>query len=107
MIRTRATLRRGPGLISTLARSVAIAGMAAAGMGAGGADPPSGFEISAMRAQIDDIQAQQVAAATAPRAAGTVGADLITEIRQLARLRLRGILSEAAFTDAKARLLGL
>lgn len=100
-------MRRGPGLISTLARSVAIAGTATACDSVAGQEPWSSYEVSALHGPMDEMQALQVAAATAPRFEEADRAVLDRQISQLARLRRNGVLSDAAFTDAKARLLGL
>jgi hypothetical protein len=107
MAARRISMRRGPGLISTLARSVAIAGTATARDGVAGQEPWSSDEVSALHGQMDELQALEVAAATAPRAEEAARAVLDRQISQLARLRRNGVLSDSAFTEAMARLLGL
>ncbi|GAA1417978.1 SHOCT domain-containing protein [Catellatospora coxensis] len=46
------------------------------------------------------------AASVAPASAATGGVDLMSQLRQLADLRAAGVLTEAEFTAAKAKLLG-
>jgi hypothetical protein len=54
-----------------------------------------------MYAQQQQMYAQQQAAAAAP-----AGVDLNAQLQQLATLHAQGILSDAEFTAAKAKLLG-
>ena len=58
-------------------------------------------EMAAMQAQVNAMQAQPPAAPAAAPAG-----DLMAQLQQLASMHQAGILSEAEFTAAKAKLLG-
>jgi hypothetical protein len=126
----RAAIRRGPGLVGTVARTAVIAGTATAVSGAvvghqqkkQAAQQQEAYEsqqVADMQAQLDSMQAQQAQAAMAPAAAAPApapapaaaaapagGADLAGQLQQLAALKAQGILSDAEFEAAKAKLLG-
>ena len=123
--------RRGrPGLVGTMARTAVVAGTATAVAGsvhghqqkkaqeaytedaAQQAAFDSQQQIAEMQAQMNAMQAQQAAAppppppAPAPVAAAPAAApDLMTELSKLADLKAAGILTEAEFSAAKAKLL--
>ena len=67
-------------------------------------------EMAATQAKLAELQAQQAAAAAAPSAASTPAAaaggdDLMTELQSLADMQAAGVLDDAEFSAAKARLL--
>ena len=111
-------MRRGgrPGLIGLAARTAVITGTANA-MGnrahaqRQAADQQAQFQAAQQQAQIDAAAAQAVAAqqyvapvaAAAPAPAG--GVDIVAELHQLAALKVAGILDDAEFAAAKAKLL--
>lgn len=114
--------RRGrPGLVGTMARTAVIAGTANATVGAmnrrqagraqAAADEQaaqqaayeSQAQLAEMQAQMAAMQAQQ-AAPPPPPAAG--GEDLTAKLKELAELKQAGILDDAEFAAAKAKLLG-
>jgi Short C-terminal domain len=129
-MRRRAMVRRGPGVVGTMARTAVVAGTATVTAKAvsGGMDSRAAAQqqqeainASAMQNQTDmqqmqtDMQqmqgqlAQQQApqppmpAAAAPTAHGT---DLTSQLQQLAQLKQSGVLSDEEFQFAKAKLLG-
>src|SRR5262245_41701007 len=136
----RAAIRRGPGLVGTVARTAVIAGTATAVSGAvvghqqkkQAAQQQDAYEsqqVADMQAQLDAMQAQQAQAAMAPQAppayaapppayaapaaapaapgaAPAGGVDIAGQLQQLAALKAQGILSDAEFEAAKAKLLG-
>ena len=90
--------RRGrPGLVGTMARTAVIAGTANATVGA-------------MNRRGSQQAAPQQSAPPAPAPAAPAPApaedDLIAQLQQLADLKSQGILDDAEFAAAKARLLG-
>ena len=126
----RAAIRRGPGLVGTMARTAVIAGTATAVSGAvvghqqqkqaaKQAEVNESQQVADMQAQLDAMQAQQAQqsmAAAAPAAAPAYaapapaapagGVDIAGQLQQLAALKAQGILSDAEFEAAKAKLLG-
>jgi putative oligomerization/nucleic acid binding protein len=122
----RAAIRRGPGLVGTVARTAVIAGTATAVSGAmvdrrnqkaaaQQADVNESQQVADMQAQLDAMQAQQAQQAMAPAAppayaapapAAPAGADIAGQLQQLATLKAQGILSDAEFEAAKAKILG-
>ena len=117
--------RRGPGLVRTVARTAVVAGTASAVAGnvhhrqqqrwAGQeAEEQAQYQeqaqaaqehdqVAQMQQQLNQLQAQQAAAATGSQGGG--GGDLVTELSKLGELKAAGILSEEEFQAAKARLL--
>ena len=120
-----------PGLVGTMARTAVIAGTATAVSGSmqasaaakqqaaankQAAEQAQAADIAAMQAQIAYLEATRVPAAppappppapAAPApAAPAPGGDLMAQLQQLARMHQAGILSEAEFSAAKAKLLG-
>jgi hypothetical protein len=91
------------GLVGTVATTAVVAGTATAVSG-----HMRGKQAEKAQAEAD-AQAQQQAAAAppppppAPAAAG--GDDLVSKLNELAQLKAQGILSEAEFEAAKAKLL--
>ena len=122
--------RRGPGLVGTMARTAVIAGTATAVSGAvvnrqqnkqmeKQAEIEAQYQAQAdsaqvqqMQAQLDAMQAQQAQAAIAPAApapapaAAAGGSDLLAQLQQLQGLKDAGVLNDAEFAAAKAKLLG-
>jgi hypothetical protein len=121
-----------PGLVGTMARTAVVAGTASATVGAVNrrqagkaqaaqqemAAQQAAFESQAqmaeMQAQLDAMQAQQApppppppAPAAAPAApAAPAGDDLMAKLQQLADMKAAGIIDDAEFAAAKAKLLG-
>src|SRR4029079_18387431 len=112
----RAAIRRGPGLVGTVARTAVIAGTATAVSGhmvdkrnqkaaAQQQEINESQQVADMQAQLDAMQAQQAQQAMAPAAAPAYaapapaapagGADIAGQLQQLATLKAPGILSDA------------
>ena len=129
MMRRRAAARRGPGVVRTVARTAVVAGTATAVSGhmvdkrnqKAAAQQQEAYEsqqVADMQAQLDAMQAQQAQQAMAPAAAPAPayaapapaapagGADIAGQLQQLATLKAQGILSDAEFEAAKAKILG-
>lgn len=94
--------RRGPGLLGTAARTAVIAGTATRVSGNVAAQQQSRAEGAALAEQ---ARIQQAAAAQ--HAAAPPAVDRLGDLERLAALHQQGALTEAEFTAAKARLLGL
>ena len=114
--------RRGPGLVGVMARTAVIAGTATAVSGAVSghqqkkameqqAQVAGQYQTQEQQAQIEDMQAQMAAmqqqqvAAAVPAAAAAPGNDLVGQLNQLQSLRAAGVLNDAEFEAAKAKLL--
>jgi len=116
-------MRRGRGLVGTIATTAVIAGTATAvntrmtdrhdnkqmaaqqEAAADQAAFDSQQQLAQMQQQMAAMQAQQAAAAApAPPAVG--GADLMTQLQQLTQMKEAGALTDAEFQAAKAKLLG-
>ena len=106
--------RGGPGLASTVARTAVVAGTATAVSGkvaskqvaSAQAQPVAApaavvAPVVAIDQQLDAIQTQETAAEI-----GVAPEDLVAQLKQLADLRAAGVLSDAEFEQAKARVLG-
>jgi hypothetical protein len=120
MRRRPVTMRRGPGVLGTVARTAVIAGTATAvSRGVSGAMDSKAQAAQQQQAanqaaldtqaQLAALQAPQVAQAQpapapAPAAAAT-GTDLIGQLQQLAQLKEAGVLTDAELQAAKAKLL--
>jgi hypothetical protein len=97
-----------------VARTAVIAGTASATAGAVNRHQQGKAEQQAEQqqyeAQQQQLYAQQAAAAqaaqAAPAPAAAGGNDLLAQIEQLGRLHASGVLSDAEFAAAKAKLLG-
>ena len=98
-----------PGLLGTVARTVVIAGTASATAGAvqrhqqGRAEHQ--HEAQQQAAQAQAAQAQAAQGAPQQQAATSGGADLLDQLERLGQLRASGVLDDAEFAQAKARLL--
>ncbi|MDN3496758.1 SHOCT domain-containing protein [Planococcus sp. APC 4015] len=109
-------LRRGrPGLIGLAARTAVVAGTASAVSGAvansqqqksQAAYEQQQYQAAQQQAQID-AAAQAAAAqyASPPAPAPAAGVDIVAELQKLAALKEAGILDDAEFAAAKAKLL--
>jgi len=62
-------------------------------------------QITDMQAQMNAMQAQQAAAAMPAPAAAAPGNDMITQLQQLSAMKNAGVLTDAEFETAKAKLL--
>lgn len=106
-----------PGLMGTMARTAVVAGTATAVAGGvrnrqqAGAEQQaaeqqaaadSNAQMADMQAQVAAMQAQQAVPQVAPPAD-----DLMSQLTKLGELKSAGILDEAEFAAAKAKLLGL
>lgn len=98
-----------PGLIGTMARTAVVAGTATAVSGnvarrqqarAQGAADQQAAEQQAMYAQQAEYAQPAAPAAPAPD-------DLTAQLERLAGLKTAGVISEAEFAAAKAKLLGI
>jgi len=113
-----------PGVVGTMARTAVIAGTANATVGAmnrhhaakaqGAAQQQatqqaameSQSQLADMQAQLAAVQAQQPAPAPSPPSASVPGGDdLMTKLQQLAEMKTAGLLDDAEFAAAKAKLL--
>src|SRR4051794_25121226 len=115
--------RRGrPGLIGVAARTAVVAGTASATAGAvnrhqeqkyaAGAEAQAQQDAAAQAEQqrlameaAQQVAAQQAAAQPPPSPATAAGGDLLGQLQQLGELHASGILSDAEFAQAKAKLL--
>jgi hypothetical protein len=117
-MRRRSARRSGPGVVNTVARTALIAGTATAVSGSVAAKgqqkqqaraaqqasaAQSQAELEAMKQQMASLQAQQVTQAVSP--APTGGNDMIAQLQQLGEMKAAGILTDAEFEAAKARVL--
>jgi hypothetical protein len=97
--------RRGrPGLVGTMARTAVVAGTATAVAG-GVQRRQAGRADAAAQEQNEDLQAQQAQAAPPAPAAAPAGNDLMAELQKLGEMRTAGLLDDAEFAAAKAKLL--
>ena len=62
-------------------------------------------QLAEMQAQLNSVQAQQTAPPPAPAASPAGGDDLMTKLQQLADMKAAGVLDDAEFAAAKAKLL--
>lgn len=119
MRRRPVVVRRGGGLIGTMARTAVVAGTATATanavnrrqMGKQQAAADEAAQQQAAQQQAYDQQQQiaqlqsQVNAQQAPPPQQPPGGDLMAQLNQLAQLKASGVLSDEEFTAAKAKLL--
>jgi len=125
-------MRRGPGLVGTVARTAVVAGTATAVSGAmiqhqqgkqqEAAAQQQAYEnqaqLDAMQQQMAGMQAQQVQAAmpppapdqapmpAPPPASAAPATDIVSQLQQLSALKSSGALTDEEFQAAKAKLLG-
>jgi type II secretory pathway pseudopilin PulG len=115
-------MRRGPGLLGTMARTAVVAGTATAVVGgmqrgqqarAEQAAQAQAYQQqqqqAAMQAAAQQAVAQQAQAAqpAPPPPEPPTAADLTTRLKDLADLNASGAITDAEFTAAKAKLLGM
>jgi hypothetical protein len=93
-----------PGLVGTMARTAAIAGTATAVSGGVSRRQQARAEASAPPPPAPADAAPAPAAPVAPAAPGSE--ELIDQLGKLADLKAQGLLDDAEFAAAKARLLG-
>lgn len=121
--------RRGRGVVGTMATTAVVVGTAGAvshrqqqkyankdaeaqaQQQAAQAETEQQTQMAEMQQQMDQLQAQQAAAAAAAPAAAAAapeGADddLMGQLNQLAQMHQAGVLDDAEFAAAKAKLLG-
>ncbi len=113
--------RGGPGILGTMARTAVIAGTANATVNAmnskaaakqhaaqqhAAATQAAVEEAAATQARLAALEQQGAATAPAEVPVAPAGDDLIARLQQLAELRTAGILNDAEFEQAKARILG-
>jgi Short C-terminal domain len=122
-------MRRGPGLVGTVARTAVIAGTATAVSGSmvnhqqskqqeaaeEAAAQQQAYQnqadLQTMQEQMAAMQAQQVQAAMppapapAPAPATAPQTDIVAQLKQLGDLKTAGVLSDEEFQTAKAKLL--
>jgi hypothetical protein len=100
--------RRGrPGLVGTMARTAVVAGTATAVAG-GVQRRQAGRADAAAQEQMQEMQAQQAQAAPPPPAAAPAapaGGDMMADLEKLGQMRTAGLLDDAEFAAAKAKLL--
>jgi hypothetical protein len=121
-MRRRSAQRSGPGLVNTVARTAVIAGTATAVSGSVAAKgqqkqqaqatqqaaaAQSQAELQAMKQQMEAMQAQQVTqtVSATPVEAPAGANDMIAQLQQLGEMKAAGVLTEAEFEAAKARVL--
>jgi hypothetical protein len=99
-----------PGLIGMAARTAVVAGTATAVSGSvarhqqAKAEEQQQEQYAAQQAQAEQAAAQQAATQQAAPAGG--GTDLVAELQKLSALKEQGVLSDAEFAAAKAKLIG-
>ena len=116
----RRRIGRAP-LLGTMARTAVVAGTATAVSGnvaqkqaaqaqaqaqKAAAAQAQADEIANLRSQVEAMQAAPAPAQAPAPAAAAPGDDLMAQLQQLASMHQAGILTEAEFTAAKAKLLG-
>jgi len=108
-----------PGLLGLAARTAVVAGTATAVSGAMSKSQQkraqseqeqqqyqAAQQQAAMQQAAQDAVAAAAPAAPAPAAAAPAGVDIVAELQKLATLKESGILDDAEFAAAKAKLLG-
>ncbi len=113
-------MRRRGGLVRGMARTAVVAGTATAVAGgvahhqqqkwnAQEAEQQSANQqandMAQMQAQMQQMQAQQAQQAIAPAAPAGGGTDIVAELQKLQSLKEAGVLDDAEFAAAKAKLL--
>ena len=129
MRRRPVVVRRGPGIVGTMARTAVVAGTATVTAKAVGGAMDSRAQaqqtqqeqqasqqeqmqqLQMQQQQLQQQQLQQQAQYAQmqppqPAAYSTPAADLTTQLQQLAQLKESGVLSDEEFQAAKAKLLG-
>ena len=97
--------RRGrPGLVGTMARTAVVAGTATAVAG-GVQRRQAGRAQAADQDQYEEQQAQAAPPPPAAAPAAPAGGDMMAELEKLGQMRTAGLLDDAEFAAAKAKLL--
>lgn len=104
MLRRPMVVRRGPGLLGTVARTAVIAGTATVTSNAISGHQQRRQQETAAAQQAAVQQAEAPASPTAPPAPPAV--DITAELQKLVSLKDAGALTDAEFAAAKAKLLG-
>lgn len=97
-----------PGLIGMAARTAVVAGTATAVSGNVARRQQERAEAKYEQHEYEvqqEVAAMAPPAAPAPAAPAPAGNDMVAELKQLADLKAQGVLSEAEFENAKAKLL--
>lgn len=103
-----------PSLVGTMARTAVVAGTASAVVNSGAqrrdaqaqtAAKAQAFDDAQRQAQIDSAVQQAVVAQTPAPAAAAAGASVLDQLKDLAALKDQGMLDEAEFAAAKAKIL--
>ena len=98
--------RRGrPGLVGTMARTAVVAGTATAVAG-GVQRRQAGRADAAAQEQYEEQQAQAAPPPPAAAPAAPAGGDMMADLEKLGQMRTAGLLDDAEFAAAKAKLLG-
>lgn len=116
--RTTVNVRRGPGLVGTMARTAVIAGTATATATAvSGAMHGSAQKKAAAQQQAQmqeqqqaELQAQQAAEQAAPQEAAPASGgldDAMVQLQKLAQMRDMGLITDDDFEAKKRQILGL
>ena len=106
-----------PGLVGTMARTAVVAGTATAVSGgmqrrryakdqAAVQEQNEDLQMQEMQAQLNELQSQQPAPPPPPGAA-PAGDDMMAQLEKLGQLHASGVLDDAEFAAAKAKLLGI
>jgi Short C-terminal domain len=98
-------VRRGPGLLGTMARTAVVAGTATAVSG-GIMRRQQARAEQAAQAAADEQQQHQPPQYQSQYAQPQPGTDMVSQLKQLADLRATGAISDAEFAAAKQQLLG-
>lgn len=95
-----------PGLLGTMARTAVISGTATAVSGGVARRQAGRAQARQQQQYVEQQQAAQVQAAPAAVQASGASDDLMAQLSKLAEMKAAGVLSEAEFAAAKAKLLG-
>ncbi|GAA3514035.1 SHOCT domain-containing protein [Actinocatenispora rupis] len=101
----RPVMRRGPGLLGAVARTAVVAGTATAVSRGVSRRMDQRAQDQAEAAAYEQAAAQQQAAQQQAAQQPTGGDDLMAQLQRLVDMRDRGMLSDAEFAAAKAKLL--
>jgi hypothetical protein len=114
--RARVTVRRGPGLVGTMARTAVIAGTATAAVGAvsgasrqqAAVQQQTSQQLAELQAQQEMLAAQQQAVAAEAEAPAMNSFDeQLVQIQKLSMLMEQGLLTEEEFQAKKRQVLGI
>jgi len=113
-------VRRGPGLLGTMARTAVVAGTASAVVGGMSRHQQARAEQeaqaqayqqqqqqAAMQAAAQQAAAQQAQQYAPPASEPPTAADLTTRLKELADLKAAGAITDEEFSAAKGKLLGM